>query len=269
MVSAASPQHKRRELLEEGYCVVPDLLDPAHTAFVRERLLVARVEYERRGAVTFMPDLDPNESNVRIFDLLELDAVFRDLIRHPEALAYVRQVIGEYFLISNFTANIAHPGSQSMALHSDQGIVVPEPWLTPWSVNIIWCLDDVYEENGATRYIPGSHLFRRLADLPEQPMSHTRSFEARAGSFIVMDGRMWHTSGANVTKDKQRALLFGYYSVDFLRPQVNWNVLLSAETQSQLDPEMHGWLGLGAQANVRYAGDRIGLKSQSSGDRRC
>jgi ectoine hydroxylase-related dioxygenase (phytanoyl-CoA dioxygenase family) len=79
-----------------------------------------------------------------------------------------------------------------------------------------------------------------------------------------MDGRMWHTSGANLTKDKERALLFGYYSVDFLRPQVNWNVLLSPETQSELDPQMHAWLGLGAEANVRYAAELIGLKLQTS-----
>jgi ectoine hydroxylase-related dioxygenase (phytanoyl-CoA dioxygenase family) len=29
-----------------------------------------------------------------------------------------------------------------------------------------------------------------------------KPFEASAGSFIAMEGRLWHTSGANVTADQ-------------------------------------------------------------------
>jgi fumagillin biosynthesis dioxygenase len=64
---------------------------------------------------------------------------------------------------------------------------------------------------------------------------------------------MWHTSGANVTANEDRALLFGYYTAPFLRPQVNHNVTLSAETQASLDPQMRHWLGLEAEANVGLA----------------
>jgi len=39
----------------------------------------------------------------------------------------VRLLLGPEFLISNFTANIARPGSKSMALHSDLSFVLPEP----------------------------------------------------------------------------------------------------------------------------------------------
>ena len=48
-----------------------------------------------------------------------------------------------------------------------------------------------------------------------------------------MDGRMWHTSGANVTATEERALLFGYYCAPFLRPQTNWNAALSPATQAR------------------------------------
>ena len=56
---------------------------------------------------------------------------------------------------------------------------------------------------------------------------------------------MWHTTGDNVTRDEDRALLFGYYACNFLRPQVNWNAALSPETIAGLDEEMHRLLGLG------------------------
>ncbi|HEX4184214.1 MAG TPA: phytanoyl-CoA dioxygenase family protein [Caulobacteraceae bacterium] len=243
----------RRRLQDDGWCVLPDVLDKGRAREVLDRLWAAGEESERRGVPTHMPALDPNASNVRVFNLLDIDPVFRELIQHPTAVELVHSLLGPEFLISNFTANIARPGSRSMPLHSDQAIVVPEPWFHPWAMNIIWCLTDVRFENGATLFLPGSHKIVRRADLPEDALSHLRPFEAEAGSIIAMEGRVWHTSGANVTEDEDRALLFGYYTAPFLRPQVNWNATLSAEVQARLEPRMRAWLGLDAQANVSLA----------------
>jgi ectoine hydroxylase-related dioxygenase (phytanoyl-CoA dioxygenase family) len=243
----------KRQLLDEGCCVVPRVLTPAETERARERLWAAAKESDRLGVPTRQIGLDPNEHNVRVFYLLERDAIFRELIQHPTAIEFVTTLLTSDFLISNFTANIALPGSQSMELHSDQGIVVPEPWLQPWSINIIWCLNDVDEENGATRYLPGSHKIQRTADLPPDARAKMVPFEASAGSFVVMDGRLWHTSGANVSKDRERALLFGYYSRSFIRQQQNWNASLSPETVEALSPQLRAWLGMEARANVKLA----------------
>lgn len=238
-------------LRDQGFCIVPDVLERSRVAEVRQRLLAAAEASERRGVPTRMPALDPNACNIRVFHLLELDGIFRDLIRHPQALALVRGLLGDDFLISNFTANIARPGSGSMALHSDQALVVPEPWLAPWTMNIIWCLDDIHPDNGATRYLPGSHRITGLDQVPTDARSRLAAFTAPAGSIIAMDGRVWHTSGANITANEERALLFGYYSVDFLRSQVNWNVVLSQRVQRELDADMRRWLGLAVAANFR------------------
>ena len=78
-------------------------------------------------------------------------------------------------------------------------------------------------------------------------------FTASAGSFVVMDGRLWHTSGANVSKDRERALLFGYYARSFIRQQQNWNASLSPETIEALSPQLRAWLGMEARANVKLA----------------
>ncbi len=252
----------KAQLRDEGWCVVHDVLDAADARRALDRLWAAAGESRRRGVPTFMPVLDPNESNVRVFYLLELDALFRELIQHPVAVDMVRSLLGENFLISNFTANIARPGSRSMALHSDQSLVMPEPWVHPWAMNIIWCLTDVTFENGATLYIPGSHRWQTRAEVPAEANKRLRPFEAPAGSIIAMEGRMWHTSGANVTADQDRALLFGYYTKPFLRQQVNWNAGLSAETQGLLSPQMRGWLGLDVNANTGETADLRYLEDQ-------
>lgn len=80
-------------------------------------------------------------------------------------------------------------------------------------------------------------------------------FEANAGDIIVMDGRVWHTSGSNVTKDQDRALLFGYYTAAFMRQQVNWTAKLSQEIQASLTDEQKQWLGLGVVGNIGVTGD--------------
>ena len=72
-----------------------------------------------------------------------------------------------------------------------------------------------------------------------------------------MDGRVWHTSGANITKDQDRALLFGYYTAPFLRQQVNWTAKLSEEVKRECGEELREWLGLGEGGNTGRAGDIV------------
>jgi len=238
------------KLKEDGWCILPDVIDSQEAKSILERLWKAAEVSESEGVSTRRPDLDPNASNVRVFYLLERDAVFLDLIQHPSAIKMVQGVLGENFLISNFTANIARPGSQSMGLHSDQSLMCPDPWLAPWNINIIWCLLDVYLESGATLYIPGSHHWKTKVDIPENPEMLLVPFEAKAGSVIAMDGRLWHTSGANITEDVDGALMFGSYNAPFMRGQVNWANGLSEKTQEKLSDEMKSWLGVNREGNL-------------------
>jgi hypothetical protein len=124
------------EIDANGFAIVPDALTPAQVEHTLERLWAASNESERRGNPTHIDGLDPNAENVRVFNLIDLDPVFAELIDHPTARALAAGVLGHDYIISNFTANIARPGSESMAVHSDQAIVAPEPWLSPWSINV-------------------------------------------------------------------------------------------------------------------------------------
>jgi len=241
------------DLEANGFCVVEDVLTVAEVSGIREKLLDAATESNRRGVPTYIPSLDPNDANVRVFNLLDLDPIFLELMERPEAIEFVKKLVGDDFIVSNFTANIARPGAKSMHAHSDLGIVFPGPWLKPWSMNVLWCLDDVHQDNGATRYLPNSHKISYAKDVPHDMLDNMRSFNAKAGSIIIMDGRLWHTSGENITEKEERAIVFGYYSAAFLRPQVNWNVLLAESTQRNLSSHTRRWLGLNGTANMLSA----------------
>ena len=76
--------------------------------------------------------------------------------------------------------------------------------------------------------------------------------EAPAGSVIVMEGRVWHTSGRNVTADEDRALLFGYYTQPHIRPQWNFTASLSPERQAEMDARQRYRLGLDVTLNMSF-----------------
>jgi fumagillin biosynthesis dioxygenase len=237
-------------LATDGVAIVPGVLRREQAAAALERLWAASHESERRGIPRHIRNLDPNASNVRVFNLVDLDPLFAELVAHPVADAIVAGLLGGDYVISNFTANIALPGSESMVVHSDLAAVMPEPWTAPMSVNVIWCLSDVTAANGGTLHIPGSQRYRTLADVPADPLSHMVPFEASAGSIVVMEGRVWHTSGRNVTESDERALLFGYYSKPFIRPQWNFTASLRPEVQATMTPVMRYRLGLDVTLNM-------------------
>lgn len=243
----------RDQLAAEGWCVIPDAISAATAAEGVKRLWSAVDANARDGYSCHLPGIDPNSNMVRIMSPLWSDRWFDQLIVNEVALAAAAAVIGDDLVLNNSTANIALPGSGSMALHSDLASILPEPWLHPWSVNIMWCLTDVHPENGATLHIPGSHLWTSRADIPDDASSRLKPFAARAGSIIVIDGRLWHTSGKNVTSDEQRALLFAYYSTPFLRPMVNWTAMIPLEDQVTMSVKLRRLLGLDVFANT--AGD--------------
>src|ERR1700722_17388588 len=149
--------HAKRELSESGVAVLPGVLSAVELARVREAVWRG-VGADRQAGVqlTGFTRIDPDERNIRLYNLIGKDAVFRELVEHPVARAMVEHLLGPKVRLSNFTANITAPGSGSMGMHSDQGYVTA-PWPSwPLAVNVGWAVDDFTAENGATRVVPGS-----------------------------------------------------------------------------------------------------------------
>jgi ectoine hydroxylase-related dioxygenase (phytanoyl-CoA dioxygenase family) len=192
------------------------------------------------GPADFVP-ADADDNNVRLLSLINWDAYFIELSGRGEVMEAARHVIGARMLLSNYSANIMGPGAKSMVLHADQGYVA-EPWPPmALTVNVGWMVDDFEVSNGATRYVPGSH---RATGSPDPDREYeTLPIEGPAGSMIIIDGRVWHTSGANTTKRRQRAAIFGYYTVPWIRQQVKWRDVLDAGIVAQCSEEYLQLLG--------------------------
>jgi ectoine hydroxylase-related dioxygenase (phytanoyl-CoA dioxygenase family) len=228
----------------DGFCILPDVLAPDEVARVRAAALRASERAAATGYPVVMEALDPGGRNVRMPDLPAYDPVFVDLAVHPGVTPYVTALLSDDWLFSNFSGNNALPGSRSMNAHNDQSTLHPEPWTDLWALNVVWCLDDVDEENGATRYLPGSHRFTRFSEVPADPKAEMVSYEARAGSVIVMHGRTWHTSGENRSADRERVMCFALYARGFLRLQANWWQVIPPEGLAAMSEEARLRFGL-------------------------
>ena len=245
---------------EHGFALLANALSPDEVRDVRARLEAAALASEADEVPTRGYAFDPDLHNRRVFQLFNLDPLFIDLIQRPPALDFVRHTLGDSFLVSNFSANITAPGSERMLLHADQGYV-DSPWPPrALACNVAWLLDDFTAENGGTCYVPGSHRLGRGPQRGEEV--ETVAIEAPAGSMLVMDGRLWHQTGANRSRDCHRAALFGYYVVRWLRPQINWNAALWPEVAASMTPEFLDMLGY-YTGNTEYqipCGQRAALR---------
>jgi fumagillin biosynthesis dioxygenase len=238
----------------DGVGIWGEALDDTQVTLVREKVMAAAGS--EGHAMYGVPGYDFDGLNIRVNDLFAFDEVFQGLAFHPAALRVISRFLGPRALLSNFNGNITRPGSGGengyggMHVHADQGFVIP-PWPdVPLAFNCIWVIDDFTEETGATRYLPESHRSRGRPQSTDPAHHDLVSMEASAGSLILMDGRVWHTTGVNRSERSERIGLFGYYVRSWLRPQMNWSVALAADLQARLSDEQREMLGLNLMANT-------------------
>jgi len=234
------------QLERDGFAVVPDVLSSEHVARARSRLVeVAAVE--RAAGIDQDPKWEDGPRNQRVFGLLNKGQEFVDLVEHPVAMALVEHLLDPSFLLSSITANITGPGGWPMGLHYDQDYV-PQPWPPfPMVVNVIWMLDDFTEENGATRFVPGSHREDHTgwsAEVISRRAGETIAVGGTAGSLVCLDGRVLHQTGANTTSDQLRHGVIAYYCQPWIRQQENASLSILPEVWPTLSPRVRELVGL-------------------------
>jgi len=103
----------------------------------------------------------------------------------------------------------------------------------------MWALDDFTEANGATRFVPGSHLWAE-----RNPTGSEEVVRAvmPAGSVAFYLGKIWHGGGDNST-DRPRLGVILEYVAAWLRPQENHILAVPRETMAELPERLQELLG--------------------------
>ena len=72
------------------------------------------------------------------------------------------QLLGDDFVLGSIHTRSTYPGAAKQGLHRDWMLDRRIPF--PTHINSMWMLDDFTLENGATRFVPGSHLWDEAPD---------------------------------------------------------------------------------------------------------
>jgi Phytanoyl-CoA dioxygenase (PhyH) len=132
------------------------------------------------------------------------------------------------------------PGQGAQVLHRDrlawggylQRSIEPQ-------LNMIWAVTDFTKENGATRVVPGSHLWEEGRGAHEDEITYA---EMKAGSVIIYTGSVIHSGGANVSSADRIGINITY-SLGWLRQEENQYLSCPPEIAANLPPDLQRLIG--------------------------
>lgn len=106
-------------------------------------------------------------------------------------------------------------------------------------LGFIIMVDDFRPDNGAARFIAGSHLWQTS---PKGDLSDIRADDGsqllacgKAGPAVIFNGSVWHGHTANVDEVARRSIQ-GYFVPRKTRPEVSIAVRLAPEALARLTP---------------------------------
>ena len=224
-----------------GYGLVANALSPAEVAKLRSAL-----RQQAKGEVdagVAKNDGGAHGPNQRIWTLINKGQEFHDLLEHPLIDDVVPDLLGDYFLIHSYSANIARPGNEPMMVHTDQVGIQPPMRDMFYGMNIMWFLTDVTAENGGTRVYPGSHLGNVAPDNPFT-IEGSVAAEGPAGTALVFESRLWHATGPNrMTHGEERPVILMFFMRSFIRQQENNFLSIRPEVETSMSDRVRRMLG--------------------------
>src|SRR5215213_4156477 len=237
-------ERQRKQLDEQGYLIFKSLLSRMQVETILTRLEeLWSVEGERAGQENYI------ELGVRrLANLANKGEMFRSLYAHPQVLEIVEMLMGPDMRASMVNARdvLPHTGVR-MPFHmdSDKGRVRDETGYS--AATAIWMLDEFTVANGATAFVPGSHLLGKSPKevLTDLNASHPNEIviEGQPGDALVFNGHCWHAGRPNETEGHRRAILIHYLRADVPRPENRRQHLEQAQATA-LAPRDRVLLGL-------------------------
>jgi hypothetical protein len=215
-------------LQERGFVVLPG---PVSSDRVGQLAIAfnAAVESARPDEVKI------GSTSTRVSDFVNRGSEFDTLYLFRPLLAACCLVINRPFKLSSFHARTVRPYTPAQDLHVDVHRDSKD-----WPLlGFILMVDQFRPDNGATRFVPGSH--RRL-DTPADSMSDLRADHAGqvlacgvAGSLLVFHGSTWHGHLANTSSDPRRSIQGAFIPQDG-RAGTDFAAGMQPETRARLGP---------------------------------
>lgn len=222
----ASSSELRKEAAQElgdaGFVVVAGPVAPA-------ALPLLAAAYDAAVLSADPADFGVGRTTTRVHDFVNRGPEFDELYIHKPILGACCSVIGRPFKLSTMLARTLNPNSPAQELHVDFWRET-DGWPM---VGFIIMIDDFRTENGATRFVPRSHLWREVPSDLAMDYEGQVSACGSAGSVIIYNGSVWHGHGPNVTRQPRRSIQGAYIRRD-AKSGINWAACMRPETLSRI-----------------------------------
>ena len=201
----------------DGYAYLPGMLDRDQVAELREhmeRLEPLAESYDR------VSDPEDGFLNRAINNAFNRHPHFVQFLDYPGVIEIAESLLGVDCHVIAMTSWLTGPGRPDQPLHADyQALTLPEDVMADPRVRIPvyvatahFYLDDLDEEIGPTRFIPGSHRAgRRPGEDTTWQGREEQSILCNAGDVVIFRSEVWHRGSAN-RSDRVRHLLQVSYS---------------------------------------------------------
>ncbi|HYC95652.1 MAG TPA: phytanoyl-CoA dioxygenase family protein [Sphingomicrobium sp.] len=231
-----SVTHWTKQLLSNGYCVIPNLL-PAKVVGELDGDLA-----EDFASTPFCRGGFYGERTKRFGRLLLRSPRAERIVMHELVLGVVRSVLSPWCdtVQLNLTQALAlHPGAPPQLPHRDQDMWRGSVGETEYLVNVMWPFTRYTSENGATVIWPDSHGGKALD--PELPAGEFAA-ELEPGSALLFLGSTLHGAGGNMSDEVRRGAIVSY-CLGWLKPYENQWLAYPPEIARNFSPELAALVG--------------------------
>ncbi|MGC5054723.1 phytanoyl-CoA dioxygenase family protein [Micromonospora sp. DT48] len=188
------------EIRDRGFATWPGFATPSECATLKTATdILANGEHARRYP-----------KSTRVWNLYQFDPIFADMLVKPGLADLLDELLGRYYLLSDYSLNVVHPGQPVDDWHIDYPYN-EMPQLVDGAILGLQCvlaLDHFDEHNGATRLVPGSHVPPRRP--PSMGQTTAETFTASPGTLLIMAAATWHRSGFNASEQPRAAVLMSF-----------------------------------------------------------
>lgn len=203
--------------MENGYLHASGLLETDHLALFRS-------EFDRIWELE-----NPKVNQHKLLKYRH----FIELIEYAPILERHRALFGNQVQLLQYDLLRQGPQSQAAARAWHRDFVFPGD--LPLSINTILYLDDMDEEVGPTRVVPGSHRGSAMPPKRNDPLPGEVAVYARAGDAVFINSAIWHTGGQNRGAGLRRGIYL-YYGFWWLKryeseQELPWQALENATEQ--------------------------------------
>ena len=210
----------RKEFLEQGFLQVRNVLTEEHRAALEST--VDQVYEEEKAA----GNLSKN-GVLHLLGFLPRHELFGQLLTHPTVFPYMWGLAGWNIYTHHNHLDVTPPTSveepPSWGWHqdgyrqnSDPETMDPNLPRPMFSLKVAYVLSDLSETGrGATKVIPGSHLWNSLPRPADTTIENpdpegTVEITANPGDCFIFDRRLWHTRTDNYSPITRKGMFFAY-----------------------------------------------------------